>query len=196
MSKRRLALGVVAVGLLAVVVTLKDAVRARVFALGCRLGSGDACFKGALLYRHADSTALLKRGCEALAHVDSCMALTDAIAVGIAGPPDFAHAEKMCLEGDRRFSRACLQMAEETIRGQFGDYEQQERAETFFKRACALGSAAGCNGVDGVAARVAESKRVAAIYRACAIDGDAPACVEMNKRVDGMVEAFRRASAN
>lgn len=96
MSKRRLALGVVAVGLLAVVVTLKDAVRARVFALGCRLGSGDACFKGALLYRHADSTALLKRGCEALAHVDSCMALTDAIAVGIAGPPDFAHAEKMC----------------------------------------------------------------------------------------------------
>ncbi len=46
---------------------------------------------------------------------------------GLAGPADFERAERMCLEGDRRYARACVTMADLTILNQFGSYERSMR---------------------------------------------------------------------
>jgi TPR repeat protein len=196
-TRRRLWLGLAVIALISVVVARHaDAVRAPLLALACRVGSGTACVKAARIYSHPDSTALLARGCERLAHPDSCTMLADYIAVGLAGPPDFARAEEMCFEGDRRFLGACMVMAELTIEGQFGDYERQKRAETFFKRACQLGSDEGCRRVAGAAARIARARRVAAIFEACSVRGDPEACAQMDDEVHRMVDALRRTSGD
>ena len=98
------------------------------FPLGCAVGVRAACVKAGWAYvddHRQFAVDQLTRGCDRLRDPESCNVLTDFVAVGLAGPADFARAEKMCLEGDERFARACVTMAGLTIFGQFGDYDSK-----------------------------------------------------------------------
>jgi hypothetical protein len=132
--------------LLALVIAFeqKPVLRAPFLAAACYVGVGRACVGAAGLFGPETSTSLLSHGCERLKHANSCAMLTDSIAAGLAGPPDYARAERMCLQGDQRFGEACMHLAKLTIMGTFGDYERDKRTEAFLQRACALGVADGC----------------------------------------------------
>ena len=146
-----------------------EAMRAPFLAFGCRVGFGKACVKaGCIHVRHRknDATRLLQHGCDALKHAESCLTLVDLIAAGLLGEADFARAEKLCLEGGRHYALACSMLADETINGQFGDYERQKRAERFFARACALGRTEDCAAIATVPARIGEMKKLNEITQA------------------------------
>ena len=73
-------------------------------------------------------------------------------------------------------------LADETINGQFGDYERQKRAERFFARACALGRTEDCAAIATVPARIGEMKKLNEITEACARDDEA-ACAAMMQQM-------------
>src|SRR5215471_4252528 len=163
MPRRRIVIAVaVAAIALAVAFNNVQAMRAPFLALGCHVGLGKACVKAGWIYldRKDKATKLLQHGCDALEHSESCLLLVDLIAVGLLGPSDFARAEKLCLEGGSHYAMACSMLADETINGQFGDYERQKRAERFFTRACELGRTQDCAAIATVPARIGAMKQL------------------------------------
>lgn len=155
------------------------ALRAPFLNLACRSGSGSACVAAAKLAMDRDvglAFQLAAHGCEKLRHAESCATLTELVA--IVTPGDYPRAEKMCLEGDGRFGRACVLMAELVIIGQFGDHDRQARTLAFYGRACTLGEPEGCDGLKVAAQQLASADRLNAIAKAC-VDGDHDACTKM-----------------
>jgi hypothetical protein len=163
--------------LLALVIAFqqKPVLRAPFLAGACYVGVGRACVGAAWLFGPKTSNSLLSHGCEKLKHANSCAILTDLIATGLAGPPDYARAERMCLQGDHRFGEACMHLARLTIMGQFGDYEQEKRTEAFFRQACALGMEEGCRSGATARTSIQLMNRFNNLVRACA-NGDDPDC--------------------
>jgi hypothetical protein len=170
---------------LAVAFNKVEAMRAPFLALGCRVGFGKACVKAGWIYvdhRRDDATRLLQHGCDALKNAESCLMLVDFIAAGMLGEADFARSERLCLEGGRHYALACSMLADETINGQFGDYERQKRAERFFTRACALGRAQDCAAIATVPARIGEMKKLNETIEACGRHNEA-ACAAMMQQM-------------
>jgi hypothetical protein len=155
-----------------------------VLALACRAGVGAACVQAAWEYvddQGPRALAFLQHGCDRLRGSSSCAALTEFIAVGLVSPADFARAEKMCLTGDRRFGAACVQLAELTILGQFGDYERPKRTTTFYARGCELGDQAGCTGLRTAAEQLRAVDRFSEMAKAC-VEGHGEACDQLISR--------------
>jgi len=182
LTRGRIIVVAVAASALVIAFNKVDAIRAPFLALGCHAGIGKACVKAGWIYldRKDEATRLLQHGCDGLKHAESCLVLVDLIAVGLLGRSDFARAEKLCLEGGSHYAMACSMLAEETIDGQFGDYEQQKRAERFFTRACELGRTQDCAAVATVPARIGAMKQLSESIEACS-HGDQAACAVMMK---------------
>ncbi len=148
------------------------------FAAGCAAGWGASCVEAGWAYvgdHRQFAVGQLTRGCERLRDPESCSVLTHFLAVGLAGPADFERAERMCLEGDRRYARACVTMADLTILNQFGSYDRQKRTVAFLAHACALGEEPACRRVAAASREIDAADQMAQQAKACA-DGDRDAC--------------------
>jgi hypothetical protein len=175
MTRRRKILAATALAVAVVVAAETPRVRARLLAAACHAQLGAACVEAARIVVNDDqrrSTALLTHGCDTLKDAGSCELLADFTGSGLAGPADYERAARMCLEGDRRFGRACLRMAFLTIAGQFGEYDRVKRTETFFARACRLGVEEGCRSLSTAASRIQEIRQLDDIAGKCVNGGD------------------------